>query len=57
MTDDAPTLLDQIASTPNLDSVLALPPERFRVPGARRALTERLRRERVEWENARRERE
>lgn len=54
---DAPTLLAEIASMPNLDVVCAMPPERARVPGFRRALTERLRRERVEWLNAKRERE
>jgi len=37
--DDAPALLDMIAKTPNLDRVLALPPERFRSPAARRAFT------------------
>jgi len=55
--DDAPALLDMIAKTPNLDRVLALPPERFRSPAARRALVERLRSERAAWENAKRDRD
>lgn len=54
---DAPELLDMIATTPNLDRVLALPPERLRSPGARRALIGRLRQERGAWESAKRERE
>lgn len=54
---DAPELLRLIAQTPNLDRVLALPPERFRSPAAREALTKRLRDERVQWLNARKEKE
>lgn len=57
VTDDAPELLDMIAKTPNLDRVLALPPERLRSPAARTALVKRLRDERVAWENARREKD
>jgi hypothetical protein len=46
-----------IAKTPNLDRVLALPPERFRSQAAREAFTRRLRDERAGWENAKRERD
>lgn len=54
---DAPELLDMIAKTPNLDRVLALPPERFRSQAAREAFTRRLRDERAGWENAKKERD
>ena len=50
MSDDAAKLINQIANSPSLDQITALPPTRFADPATRKALVERLRADRVAWE-------
>ena len=49
---DAPELMDQIATEPALDELIARSPDHF-TPERRRALVQRLRAERAAWENKR----
>ena len=50
--ESAPELMDQIATEPALDELMARSPDHF-TPERRRALVQRLRAERAAWENKR----